>query len=307
MKSMLKIAALGLLLSLLSGLNPLTAFDIDSFNLCRSAGMHLFCFTGRHETILAITPETARSTSAYERVSSCSTGWHMIRQHACFTQRPRYGSTGSVGRTRGARPSGFIALGFQTGILSSRADLPAGHADLTYGNIAGPFFGFHLAALLKNGIIGIRPEINYLVHGIKTLERDTGEQIKSRYKISYLEIPLLLVFRIPLRGKIEPRVLIGPYLGIPLKVTEVQTAFGETKRRDLGDNLKNPDAGLALGIQTGFRMGHMLLIFGARFRIGLLDISRDIREISYDFAEGDKVRNRALSLAIGAAFNLSGH
>ena len=184
-----------------------------------------------------------------------------------------------------------LELGFRAGIVRARAALPQGHAQLTYGAMTAFSAGFHLVVYCFSRNLGVRPEINYSVQGIKTLEQAEGETIASRYQVSYIQIPVFLFFRIPFRGKLEPRMFLGPYIGLPLKAREVQTVFGNTETRDLGDNLKNPDAGLIFGFETAYRLRGMRILLDVRFQLGLSSITKNIREISYDFPETDLFQN----------------
>lgn len=196
-----------------------------------------------------------------------------------------------------------IELGFRSGFIRSKANLPQVHDELTYGPVTHTSFGFFLSTFLFSSRLGIQPEINYHVLGIKTLEQDLGQTITSRYEVSYLSIPLLLVFRVTQSTKIEPRVSLGPYLGLPLKTKEIQTAFGIRETRDLGDNLKNPDAGIIIGLESVYKIRKIIISMEARFRFGLLNISKNIRDVSYDFSATDAFRNRSLAFSIGIAFN----
>ena len=198
-----------------------------------------------------------------------------------------------------------IEMGFLGGFQLSRANLPESYMSMSYDTLAELSFGFHLSTFFLKGRFGLHPEINYLSRGIKTRESALGQEVTSRYTISYLEIPVLLIYRISLGGRIEARPLLGPYIGIPLKSKEIQTAGGQTNKRDLGDNLKNPDIGLVLGMQMGFLMDRTLLFLDVRFNLGFLNISKNIQDVSYDFNEEDVFRNRSLSMSIGFAFNLS--
>ena len=196
-------------------------------------------------------------------------------------------------------------IGFLGGFQLSKANLPESYLSMSYDTLAEFSFGIHLSSFFLKGRFGLRPEINYLTRGIKTRESAQGREVISRYKTSYVEIPILLIYRIPLVGRIEVRPLFGPYIGIPLKSKELQTAFGETNKRELGDNLKNPDIGLVLGMQMGYLMDKILMFLDVRFNLGILNISKDIQKVSYDFSQEDGFRNRSLSLSIGFAFNLS--
>jgi hypothetical protein len=149
---------------------------------------------------------------------------------------------------------------------------------------------------------GIQPEINYAVKGFDVLEEDIGQEISSKYKVSYVEIPVLIAYRIPLRGRFEPGLVFGPYFGFANKVMEVQAAFGTTEKRELDDNLKKMDMGLVFGGNIRYRLGAVNVLLSARYSLGLTNISKNIMDVSYDFRENDTIKNRALTVSLGIGF-----
>ena len=101
---------------------------------------------------------------------------------------------------------------------------------------------------------------------------DQGEEISSKYKISYME---------------------------------VQTAFGEIEKRELSDNLKGEKFGLVFGGYVRFRAGFLNLMLDIRYCPGLNNISQDIMDVAYGFRDDDTIKNRSLVLSLGVGFNLS--
>jgi hypothetical protein len=134
------------------------------------------------------------------------------------------------------------------------------------------------------------------------VEEDIGQEISSKYKISTIEIPVLISYRFPLRGRLKPGLVFGPYFGFAHKVKEVQTAFGETAKRELDDNLKKTDVGLVFGGNVRYRIGSIGIILSARYSLGLTNISKNIMEVAYDFLENDTIKNRAFTISLGVAF-----
>lgn len=51
-------------------------------------------------------------------------------------------------------------------------------------------------------------------------------------------------------------------------------------------------------------LGFVNVILAARYNLGLVNISKDIMEVSWDFRSHDTIKNRALTVMIGLAFNL---
>lgn len=195
-------------------------------------------------------------------------------------------------------------LGVRAGMVRSHANISGYIPWLSFDPINEFCAGVFLSVDIIGGQLGFQPEINYAVKGFDAVEEDLGETISSKYKIHYVEVPLLISYKIPLKGRIKPGVVLGPYFGFPLKVMEVQNAFGETVKRELDDNLKNTDFGLVFGANVRFRMGTVNLILDFRYNLGLTNISKDITEVAYEFVGEDTIKNRSLAFTLGFGFDL---
>ena len=197
-----------------------------------------------------------------------------------------------------------LELGLKAGILNTKAKISRGLPGITYGSMIEGSFGASLSLFFIGNQLGLQPEVHYTVKGFNVLETDLGQEISSKYKISYIEIPVLVSYRLPLKGRIRPGVVFGPYIGFAQKVREIQTAFGETQKRELDDNLKNVDLGLVFGGNIRYRLGSASIILDVRYGLGLVNISKDITEVAYEFDTNDTIKNRAVSIMLGVAFNL---
>ncbi len=195
-----------------------------------------------------------------------------------------------------------LTVGMMRSFSAISRDLPG----ISRGPINEFSGGSYLALFFIGNQLGLQPEIHYSTKGFDARETDQGQKISSKYKISYIEIPLLLSYKVPLRGRIKPGLVIGPYFGLAQKVKEVQTIFGSTEERELGDNLKKTDVGLVFGGNVRFCLGRVTLILAARYSLGLVTISKNIQEVAYDFQTFDTIKNRAWSVRLGIGFNLIG-
>lgn len=195
-------------------------------------------------------------------------------------------------------------LGLKAGLDLSRAAFSGEIPWITFKPMRDFSAGIYLSLDLFDGRLGIQPELNYTVRGFDAREEDQGMEISSKYRISYLECPILLYYRAPWMGNFRPGVFWGPYLGFPLRVTEIQTAFGVTATRDVGNNLKGQDAGLVFGGDVRYRLGTVRLKLDIRYNLGLANISRDILQVAYEFQEKDTIKNRSLTVTLGVGFIL---
>jgi hypothetical protein len=195
-------------------------------------------------------------------------------------------------------------IGVKFGLARSHADISQEIPGITYGSMNDIAAGFFLSIDVIGGRLGLQPEVNYIIKGFDVKEMDQGEEVSSKYKISYIEVPVLIYYKAPLKGKIKPGVFVGPYVGFAQKVTEVQIAFGETEKRDVGDNLKGQDFGLLFGANARYRLSSFSLFLDVRYSIGFNNISQDIMDVAYEFREDDTIKNRSLVISLGIAFNL---
>ena len=197
-----------------------------------------------------------------------------------------------------------LEVGVKAGVVPSKAAISNDLPFITFKTLTEFSAGMFFSLYLEKAQIGFQPEIRYTVKGFDCRETDEGQEISSKYKISYIEIPLLFFYRFPLKGSFKPDFVFGPYLGFAQKATEVQTAFGETEKRDVGDNLKKTDIGIVVGANIQYRLGLVGLTIGVRGSIGLVNLSRDIKEVSWDFDDDDTIMNRAFTASLGLSFNL---
>lgn len=194
-------------------------------------------------------------------------------------------------------------VGAKFGLARSHADISQEIPGVTFQSLNDFSAGIFLSIDIIGGQLGLQPEVNYIVKGFDAKETDQGEEVSSKYKISYIEVPVLIYYKAPLKGKIKPGVFVGPYVGFAQKATEVQAAFGETEKRDVGDNLKGQDFGILFGGNVRYRVGFINLMLDARYSIGFNNISQDILNVAYEFQEDDTIKNRSLIVLLGVGFN----
>lgn len=202
------------------------------------------------------------------------------------------------------KPADGQEVGIKAGISHSRAGFSEEIPWITFKSLQEFSIGLYLSLDLFTDRLGLQPELIYTIKGFDAREIDEAEEISSKYKVCYLEFPVLFFYKVPLGRNIESRLFFGPYLGLPQKVTEVQRVFGNTEKRDVGSNFKNQDAGLVFGGCVRFPLRSLRVTLDARYTLGMTNISRDITQVAYEFREGDTITNRALALTVGIGFNL---
>ena len=192
--------------------------------------------------------------------------------------------------------------GIKTGIVRSKADFSIDLPYLTVESLNTFSVGTYISYFFLWDQLGIQPEVHYSIKGFDIVEQDRGQEISSQYRISYIEVPVLISYKFPLKGHIKPGLVFGPYFGFAQKVEEIQTAFGSTEKRELDDNLKKTDVGLVFGGNVRYRLGPVNVLLSVRYNLGLVNISKNIMDVAYDFGEDDWIKNRALTVSLGVAF-----
>jgi hypothetical protein len=193
--------------------------------------------------------------------------------------------------------------GLMTGIMHSQADISRDLPGINMAAIDEFSIGSFMSFYIIRDAFGIQPEIHYSIKGFNALESDLGVKISSKYKISYLEVPLLISYQFPLNGRIKSGIILGPYFGFAQKVNEVQAVGTETEKRKLDDNLKKTDVGLVIGGNFRYQLGSISILFDTRYTLGLVNISKNIMDVAYDFTENDSIKNRGLTFSLGIAYH----
>ncbi len=122
----------------------------------------------------------------------------------------------------------------------------------------------------------LQPEIYYVMRGTrasKTIEH-TPRDYKATLKIDYIEIPILLTYKMPLGNSITPILLVGPYIGFNLSAHNFgEFLFQDVIEMDYRSVISTQYLGLILGGGLEFNLKSMKLILEGRFSYGLSSIN----------------------------------
>jgi hypothetical protein len=193
--------------------------------------------------------------------------------------------TKRVGRT-------FIGLIiFIAGVASTSAFAQTYQKEpLTWGIKAGTvisdFYGDDIEATdSRTGISGgiffnyrfhnhwaLQPEFLFSTKGATLASGLTGEQAatETEYQLQYLDVPVLAKFYIPTSSALSPNLYAGPNVSFKLS--------GDANERDIDDDLKAVNVGLAFGAGLDFNLGsdptNLIRTVGLdlRYTLGLTDI-----------------------------------
>lgn len=150
------------------------------------------------------------------------------------------------------------------------------------GLIAGGYVRFPI-----NDRLSFQPEVLFTMKGVQLSEKANGGTVNVR--LNYLDVPLLIRYRIPINSDYTGFVVAGPSFGIKLSSSAKLDAPGGTVDEDIDPALKSLDLGLAFGGGITFSR----YTVEARFTPGLTDIASTLKP------HDDSLRNRTFSVMVG--------
>jgi hypothetical protein len=140
------------------------------------------------------------------------------------------------------------------------------------------------------GPVAIRPEVLFSQKGYKWDDGDWAET----GKFSYLDIPVLIKYKIQTPGTVTPNLFVGPVVSFLLSAKVDSEYEGESETTDVKDDAKSTDFGAAIGGGVDINLGANTVTFDVRYVLGLSKI--DDTETAYD------VKNSVISFLVGFGF-----
>jgi len=145
----------------------------------------------------------------------------------------------------------------------------------------------------------LEPQVVYAGKGANARSSDVFGAINSAFRLTYIEVPVLVGLRFGTR--VQPRVYVGPEIEFNINCELTATYIGQpyipntTTCADAGLVMKQIDAGMTGGGAVAFAYGRGTVSLEGRYTVGLTTIST-IRN----------VRHRGLSLGVGYTMPLAG-
>ncbi|MBE0567161.1 MAG: PorT family protein [Krumholzibacteria bacterium] len=166
-----------------------------------------------------------------------------------------------------AQGTGLVGKGIKAGLAYytfTGADKEIGGVapDLEPGLAVGAFVTLALGPGLD-----LQPEILYVQKGAQY----ESNGYTFTFDLDYLEIPILLKYRLGTGGGVRPSLFAGPAFAIKLKAEGTESGPGGSETVDYGDQTNALDVGLAFGAGLGIPAGANLVTFDARYTLGLTD------------------------------------
>jgi hypothetical protein len=156
--------------------------------------------------------------------------------------------------------------------------------------------GLAIGGFLVIGInehLAIQPEILFSQKGVIYENIDAGEDYASSISLSYVDVPILANFYVPMSAgaKFRPYLFTGPSLGLKIRGRMKTTAQGVTTESEM-QNMRMVDMGLMIGAGLNVDVG--------RGKIGI-----DVRH-SWSLASTiieEDVKTSVLSILLSYSFN----
>ncbi len=187
----------------------------------------------------------------------------------------------------------------------------------------------------------IQPELMYTRKGVKvegigilsSADSSVSRTLSEDIKLDYLELPLLLKYRIARPSGLTSSLFVGPSLGLCAsgrdEFQENSAQYGGFLDREFSmagrpsiSNLKSVDFGLVFGCDIAFPIGSRCIVLDVRYTMGTSEVFEDVDPASIpmgsiyeDFpeeypivrnstGEASDARNRVLSITLGVSFPL---
>ena len=179
---------------------------------------------------------------------------------------------------------GFVVTGLPNAgqVVDQVVGAPSEESTSRIGLTGGGYIRFPI-----NNRLGFQPEVLFAMKGVQLSEKDAGGTVNIR--INYLDVPLLVRYRIPINSRYDGFLVVGPNFGIKISSSAKLDAPGGTVDEDIDPALKSLDLGLAFGGGITFRR---YLVEG-RFTAGLTDVASTLKP------HADSLRNRTFSVLVG--------
>jgi hypothetical protein len=179
---------------------------------------------------------------------------------------------------------GFAVTGVPNAgeVVDQLTKLPSGESTSRVGLAAGGYVRFPI-----NDRFGFQPEAMFVMKGVSITEKNQAGTVDVR--LNYIDVPLLIHYKIPLDDTYTAFIVGGPSFGIKMSSSAKLDAPSGSSDVDIDSALKSLDLGIAFGagvIRSKYR-------FEFRFTAGMTDIA------STSVPHDDSLRNRTFLVLAG--------
>ena len=171
----------------------------------------------------------------------------------------------------------------------------AGGRPLT-GFQAGLFKTFDLSRRFQ-----VQPEISYAWRGVNFGRTYLYDDIVFKVNIFYVEVPLLLKYKIVAGRTFSSALCAGPYAALKLKA-EKQTRIWKEEEVTALPNVRSFDYGLILGLSAEYALGSGRALLELRSGVGLNNVMDVLPDMIPLYPDKDHIQNLYIAFLVGYAF-----
>jgi len=210
-----------------------------------------------------------------------------------------------VAMTSGTAVAGGTTFGVKAGLnMATITNNPTSwdpNLSLKSGFAAGAFLIYRF-----NNQLGLQPELLYSQRGVDSRLLDYSiADVDLTALFDYVELPMLLVYTVPLKGSFRPILYAGPVLSYMLSSELELSASLLSVSVDIGSLTHVNDFGGIIGTGFWWQVGHGMITFDVRYQRGFtnvitsgdFDINGDPQTI-----EADDIKNQGFAFLLGYAF-----
>jgi hypothetical protein len=171
------------------------------------------------------------------------------------------------------------------------------------GDASSPDLGLQIGIFYVRSIskyFAVQPELFYSQRGLHFYQTELYNSAYS-LNVSYIEVPLLLKFKIPLNWNVKPSLLAGPYAAFKLSANRT-LRIGEEQNTKRLSSVNDLDYGLVFAINSEFSAWSRQLLFEIRFNWGLASMMKQPQEFIDLYEDPGRVNVLAISFLTGICF-----
>lgn len=176
-------------------------------------------------------------------------------------------------------------LGIRGGISWPDLYDPESYADFTYNT--GYAAGIYYTTRIANSAILFQPELLYIQKGFKA----DLPIFNYKYRLEYLELPLLARYNFKTTSQFVPFIYAGPYVGLNVYAKSDAQYIADAPNFIPNSTLDNEVKPLEFGVVAGAGLGVGRVDLGLRYEAGLTKVFKNY-----------KGKNHILSIFTGVGF-----
>ncbi len=208
-------------------------------------------------------------------------------------------------------------------------------ATIEPGGEKKPRLGFCLGGFITYQLtdwLALQPELLLSVKGAKFTEEGSDLIATAAYdsiitwdnqetwKLTYIEIPLLMKFTVPTSSNIKPNIIMGPAVGIKVgskldwhwsgsgkPVGAIYNFYWDESSKENIDGLENIELSFVFGTGIDFELTSGKILFDVRYTMGLTKSDSykvDFKKVEWGHVERSNldIKNRTISIMLGYSF-----